>query len=119
MVPNLTIIPICKRDLVAAAREREGRRLHAEHCWFGGMLLAFLIGTIGASYYWSDGYFTHQAMTRGVNEAAGCGVINPISGPDMMGAWPAGNHHHANPTARSTSLRPRSATTRCFTPNMG
>jgi len=76
-IPNLTIIPIFWRDLVAAAREREGLRLHSERSWFAGMLLAIVLGTFGAWYYWSDGYVTSRTMTRGVNDAARwCGLIH-------------------------------------------
>ena len=38
MTLNFTIIPVFRRDLVAAAREREGRRLHWERSSFAGML---------------------------------------------------------------------------------
>ena len=67
---HLTIIPIFRRDLVADARERAGRRLHSERSSFAGMLLAIVVWTFGAWYYSSDGYVTHRTMTRGVNEAA-------------------------------------------------
>jgi ABC-type transport system involved in multi-copper enzyme maturation permease subunit len=90
MIPNLTIIPIFRRDLVAAAREREGLRLHSERYSFPGLLLVIFLGTFGAWYYWSDGYVTHRTMTRGVNDAARwCGLVHfGIFGSILVrGAW--------------------------------
>jgi hypothetical protein len=81
---------IFSRDLVAAAREREGRALHAERYPFAGTLLAIVLGTFGAWYYASDGYVTHRTMTRGVHQAAGwCGLVHfAIFGSILVrGAW--------------------------------
>ena len=75
MILNFTITPVFRRDLVAAAREREGTRLHSERSSFAGMLAAIVLVTFGAWFYWSDGYVTNRTMAGGVNEAAGwCGV---------------------------------------------
>ena len=90
MILNFTIIPVFRRDLVAAAREREGRRLHSERSSFAGMLAAIVLGTFGAWFYWSDGYVTHRTMTRGVNEAASwCLLVHfGIFGSILVrGAW--------------------------------
>jgi ABC-type Na+ efflux pump permease subunit len=88
---NFTIMPVFKRALVAAAREREGRRLHSERSSFAGIVAAFVLGTFGAWFYWSDGYVTHWAIARGVNEAASAcllvhfGILGSIL---VRSAWP-------------------------------
>jgi ABC-type transport system involved in multi-copper enzyme maturation permease subunit len=90
MILNFTIIPVFRRELVAAAREREGRRLHWERFSFAGMLAAIVLGTFGAWFYWSDGYVTHRTMTRAVNEAASsCLLVHfGIFGSILVrGAW--------------------------------
>ncbi len=63
-------MPVLGRDLVAAAREREGRRLHSERSSFAVMLVVAVVGAFGAWFYWSDGYVTHRTIRRGLNEAA-------------------------------------------------
>jgi ABC-type transport system involved in multi-copper enzyme maturation permease subunit len=90
MILNFTIIPVFRRDLVAAARQREGRRLHWERSSFAGMLAAIVLGTFGARFYWSDGYVTHRTMTRAVNEAAGwCALVHFAIFNSILvrGAW--------------------------------
>ena len=92
MMLNFTIIPVFRRDLVAAAREREGRSLHWERSSFAGMLAAIVLGTFGAWFYWSDGYVTHRTMTRAVNVAAGSCLLFHfgIFGSTLIvrGTWP-------------------------------
>ena len=90
MILNFTIIPVFRRDLVAAAREREGRRLHSERSSFAGMLAAIVVVAFGAWLYWSDGYVTNRTMARGVNEAVGwCGLVHfGVFGSILLrGAW--------------------------------
>jgi ABC-type Na+ efflux pump permease subunit len=70
MISNFTVIPIFTRELVAAAREREGRRLHSERCSFTAMLLVIVVVTLGSSYYWSGGSVTPRTMTGAVTAAA-------------------------------------------------
>jgi ABC-type transport system involved in multi-copper enzyme maturation permease subunit len=89
-IPNSAIIPIFRRDLVAAARERAGRRLHWERSSLAGILAAIVLGTFGAWFYWSDGFVTSQTMTRGVNDAARwCALVHfAIFGSILVrGAW--------------------------------
>jgi ABC-type Na+ efflux pump permease subunit/dienelactone hydrolase len=91
MLLNFTIMPVFTRDLVAAAREREGRRLHSERSSFAVIIAAFVLGTFGAWFYWSDGYVTHRTIARSVNEAASAcllvhfGIFGSIL---VRGAWP-------------------------------
>ncbi|MFI5461163.1 MAG: ABC transporter permease [Isosphaerales bacterium] len=89
-IPTSTIIPIFGRELVAAAREREGRRLHSERSFFVGMLLTIVLGTFGALYYWSDEPVTYRTMTQGMIEAAGwCGLVHfgIFASILVRGAW--------------------------------
>ncbi len=91
MIPNLSIIPIFRRDLVAAAREREGRRLHSERSSFAVTLVASVLGTFGAWTYWSDGSVTHRTIARRVNDAAGlCLLVHFGLFASIMvrGVWP-------------------------------
>ena len=70
-------MPVFRRDLVAAAREREGRHLHWERSSFAGTLAAIVVVTFGAWLYWSDGYVTNQTMAGGVNAAAAwCALVH-------------------------------------------
>ena len=90
MILNFTILPVFRRDLVAAAREREGRRLHWERSSFAGMLAAIVVVTFGAWFYWSDGYVTNRTMAGGVNAAAGwCALFHfgVFASILVRGAW--------------------------------
>jgi len=87
---NVTILPIAARELEAAAREREGGRLHWERSLFAGMLLAAILGTFGAWCYVSSGYLTHWMMRRGVTDAARwCGLLHFAIAASILlrGAW--------------------------------
>ena len=79
MILNFTVIPVFRRDLVAAARQREGRRLHWERSSFAGMLAAIVLGTFGARFYWSDGYVTHPDDDRAPwNVKRRAGGVSPL-----------------------------------------
>ncbi len=90
MMPSFDITPIFHRDLIAAARERDGRRLHAERSSFAGMLLAVVLATFGTAYYWSGGYVTNRTMAQVAHDAAGwCALFHfGIFGSILVrGAW--------------------------------
>ena len=55
----MTIIPILRRELVAAARKAQ---LQSGRSFFAGMLLAIVLGTFGAWYYWDQGSVSPQLM---------------------------------------------------------
>lgn len=55
----MTIIPILRRELVAAARRA---KVQTGRSFFVGMLLTIVLATFGARYYWEDGSVSPQAM---------------------------------------------------------
>jgi ABC-type transport system involved in multi-copper enzyme maturation permease subunit len=55
----VTIIPILRRELVAAARKAQ---LQTGRLFFAGMLLTIVLGTFGAWYYWEHGSVSPQLM---------------------------------------------------------
>ncbi len=55
----MTIIPILRRELVAAARRAQ---LQSGRSFFAGMLLAIILGTFGTWYYWEQGSISPQLM---------------------------------------------------------
>jgi ABC-2 family transporter len=57
----LTILPIFQRELVAAAR-REG--VHSQRGYFAGLLLAIVLGTFAAWYYWESGHVSNLVMAE-------------------------------------------------------
>ncbi|HZW34908.1 MAG TPA: ABC transporter permease subunit, partial [Isosphaeraceae bacterium] len=64
----MTIIPIFRWGLVAAAREG---RLQGERSTFAGGLAIIVVGTFGAWYYWSDGQITSRTLGRVTDQALG------------------------------------------------
>jgi ABC-2 family transporter protein len=79
----LTIIPIFRRELVAAARQGK-QRLHAERRAFVGILFVMVVGTFTAWYYWSGWELSSATMGRISDEvlrwsiAAHCGLMGTI-----------------------------------------
>ena len=57
----MSIIPIFRRELVAAARKE---RVHSQRGYFAGLLLAIVSGTFAAWYYWANGSLSHVEMAR-------------------------------------------------------
>ena len=55
----MTIIPILRRELVAAARKAQ---LQMGRSFFAGMLLTIVLGTFGTWYYWEQGSISPQLM---------------------------------------------------------
>ena len=56
MTRLLTMIPIFWRELVVASR-REG--VHSQRGYFAGLLLAIVLGTFAAWYYWESGQISN------------------------------------------------------------
>src|SRR5262249_4692789 len=55
------IIPIFRRELVAAARRE---RVQSQRGYFAGLLLAIVLGTFAAWYYWENGAITNVSMAE-------------------------------------------------------
>ena len=62
----MTIIPIFRRELVAASRLEA---LHSQRGWFAGLLLAMVLGTFAAWYYWANGDVSNVIMTNVADRA--------------------------------------------------
>lgn len=69
--PPLTIIPIFRREMVAAARQW---RLYAERRAIGSMLFVIVCGSFAAWWYWAGGVLDSGTMARIWNEALRWGV---------------------------------------------
>jgi ABC-type Na+ efflux pump permease subunit len=57
----VTILPICRRDLMTRARRG---RLQSERAWFAGTLLVIVLGTFAAWYYSSNQFVGRYLMSR-------------------------------------------------------
>jgi ABC-type Na+ efflux pump permease subunit len=55
----VTIIPILRRELVAAARKAQ---LQTGRSFFAGTMLTVVLGTFGTWYYWAEGSVSPQVM---------------------------------------------------------
>ena len=55
----MTIIPILRRELVAAARRAQ---LQGGRSFFAGMVLTIVLVSFGARYYWEQGSVSPQSM---------------------------------------------------------
>ena len=55
------MIPIFWRELVAASRRE---RVHSQRGFFAGLLLAMVLGTFAAWYYWENGHVSILVMEQ-------------------------------------------------------
>jgi ABC-type Na+ efflux pump permease subunit len=62
----VTIIPIMKRELVAAARKAQ---LQSGRSVFAGMMLTIVVGAFGAWYYWEHGSVSPDVMGRAARQS--------------------------------------------------
>ena len=69
--PSLTIIPIFRRELIAAARQS---RLRSARTWFAVELSLMVVGAFAAWYYWAGGVLDSPTMARIANECLRWGV---------------------------------------------
>jgi ABC-type transport system involved in multi-copper enzyme maturation permease subunit len=77
----LTIIPIFRREMVAAARLG---KLQSMRVALAGQLFLLFVGVLGAWYYWADGVLDSATMGRVVTECLRWGVILHAGGFGMM-----------------------------------
>src|SRR5690242_20237885 len=66
------MIPIFRREMVAAARQG---KLPSERAYFAGLLLVVVAGSFGAWLYWSGGELDSQTMARVATEALRWGLL--------------------------------------------
>jgi hypothetical protein len=68
----LTIIPIFRREMVAAARLGKVQSLRA---YFAGQLLVVVVGSFAAWFYWSGGVMSSGTMMRVATESLRWGLL--------------------------------------------
>jgi hypothetical protein len=62
----LFIIPIYRREMVVAVRRE---RVHSQRVWYTGVMLAIVLGTFAAWYYWEAGRVSGRLMARIAEQA--------------------------------------------------
>ncbi len=93
----MTIVPILNRELVASARKPQ---LQAGRSVFAGMLLAVVLSTFGAWYYWEHGSISPELMGRVARQSFLWIVF--IHGMAMFGVSTAAAHSIAAEKDRRT-----------------
>ena len=77
----MTILPILKRELVAAARKAQ---LHAGRSVFAGMMLIVLLGFFGSWFYWNRGSVSPQSIGRVARQFFLVGLSTGSSGKNYL-----------------------------------